>query len=77
MAGESREVPQGTVILSAMPRACLVPGALHTSGITDLQKKKFERLRFDVEAGKTYYVLWSIGSKMKVVDTATGAKEIG
>lgn len=72
----SREVPQGTVIFSAMPRAYLVPGALLMMGITDMQKKKYERLRIEVEPGKTYYVKWSIGSKMKLVDAATGAKEM-
>ncbi|MGO9271192.1 MAG: DUF2846 domain-containing protein [Terriglobia bacterium] len=35
-----------------------------------------ERLRIEVEAGKTYYVKWSIGDKMKLEDSMTGEKEI-
>lgn len=34
-----------------------------------------ERLRIEVEAGKTYYVRWA-GKKMELVDAAKGTKEI-
>lgn len=34
-----------------------------------------ERLRIEVEAGKTYYVRWA-GNKMELVDAAKGTKEI-
>ncbi len=47
--------------------------------ITNTQKKKYEKLRFDAEAGKIYYVKWYVtgsGGKMKIVDEETGTKEI-
>lgn len=45
----------------------------------DLMLQVKERLRIEAEAGKTYYVEWSVsgsGGKMKFVDAATGAKKI-
>jgi len=44
--------------------------------LLELQKKAKKKLRIDVDAGKTYYVKWSVGGKMKLVDSATGAKEM-
>ena len=35
-----------------------------------------EKLRIQVEAGKTYYVKWSITDKMKLEEAPTGEKEI-
>lgn len=70
----SREVPQGTVVFSTLARAVWAFPTL--AALTSLQKKQHERLRMEVEEGKTYYVKWSIGDKMKLVDPATGAKEI-
>jgi Protein of unknown function (DUF2846) len=69
-----REVPQGTVVfttLSRLNRTFLAQAELMT-----LQKRAKERFRMDVEAGKTYYVKWSVGGKMKLVDSATGATEM-
>lgn len=48
-------------------------------------KAKEPLLRIEVEAGKTYYIEWSVGGikaseaggKMKLVDEATGAKKVG
>jgi hypothetical protein len=71
----SREEPQGTVVFSGLPRIYIFPGDLLIA-LTDLQKKQFERLRMDAEKGRTYYVKWSVGGKMKLMDEATGAKEM-
>jgi hypothetical protein len=70
-----REVPQGPIVFYGIPRQKLLPGALITGALINSQKKKHEKLRMDVEAGKTYYVKWHLG-KMKLVDAATGAKEV-
>ena len=70
-----REVPPGTVVfttLSRINRIFIVDEELMEA----LRKKAKERFRMEVEAGKTYYVKWSIGGKMKLVDAATGAKEM-
>ena len=45
-------------------------------------RKESERIRFDVEAGKTYYFKWTSGMfasgiKVTPVDVNTGAKELG
>lgn len=69
----SREVPEGTVVFTTLPRALPITAL---GMLTDAQKKKHEKLRLDVEAGKTYYFRWSVGDKMKLLDEATGTKEI-
>ena len=69
-----REVPQGTVVFTTLPRVAWP--FLTLAAMTNFQKKQHERLRIEVEAGKTYYIKWSIGDKMKLVDPTTGAKEM-
>jgi hypothetical protein len=71
-----REVLPGTVVFACVPREKWIPGALLLSAITNSQNKKYERLKIDVEAGKTYYVRWHIGSKMNLVDETIGVKEM-
>ena len=68
-----REVPAGTVVFTTLPRALPITAL---GMLTDEQKKKHEKLRLDAETGKTYYFRWSVGDKMKLVDKATGVKEI-
>jgi hypothetical protein len=69
-----REVPPGTVVFATVKRISKV--LIGYAEMAKLQKEAKERLRIEVEAGNTYYVKWSIGSKMKLMDAATGAKEI-
>ena len=45
-------------------------------------RKQSERIRFDAEAGKTYYLKWTSGMfasgiTVTPVDVKTGAKELG
>ena len=73
-----REVPAGTVVFTCLPRANVVVEA-PLAAITNAQKKKYEKLRIEVEAGKTYYVKWHVsgsGGKMNLVDDKTGEKEV-
>jgi hypothetical protein len=60
--------------IAAQERDALANGLPHPhSGNLHLQ------LRIEAEAGKTYYVKWSVstsGGKMELVDTANGEKEI-
>jgi len=47
--------------------------------LTNFQKKQYEKLRIDVEPGKTYYVnlyVAFVGHQMRLMDEAKGAKEI-
>lgn len=71
-----REVQPGTIVFATLPRMKHVPGAILEAELMKLRKKAKERFRMEVEAGKTYYVKWSIGGKMKLMDAATGAKEM-
>ena len=73
------EVPQGTAVFYVTPRVAWSPVALDLALLTNFQKKQYEKLRIDVDAGKTYYVNLYVafaGHEMKVKDQATGAKEI-
>jgi hypothetical protein len=69
------EVQPGTVVFAAVPRQILIPGALATGALINSLKKKYEKLRIEVEGGKTYYVKWHLGN-MKLVDATTGIKEM-
>jgi hypothetical protein len=67
-----REVPQGTVVFHELYRHIRTGSLLD---IIDALDKKHERLRLEVEAGKTYYVRWNYD--MKLEDEATGIQQIG
>ncbi len=68
------EVPPGTVIFSTLSR--LNSTFIGQAELMKLQKQAKEKLRIEVEAGKTYYIKWSVGGKMKLVDATIGAKEM-
>ena len=77
------EEPPGTVVVSGTPKMYYGPSVIMSSAaaITDAQKKENERIRFEAEAGKTYYMRWTSGMfatgvKVTAVDEATGAKEM-
>ena len=46
-----QEVPAGTVVFTCLPRADWVPGTA-LAALTNSQKKKYEKLRIEVEAAK-------------------------
>jgi hypothetical protein len=77
------EAAPGTVVVSGTPKMYYGPSVIMSSAaaITDAQKKENERIRFEAEAGKTYYMRWTSGMfatgvKVTAVDEATGAKEM-
>jgi hypothetical protein len=67
-------VSPGPVLFSTLPRINWALPVL--AALSSLEQKQYERLRFDAEAGKTYYVQWSIGDKMKLVDAKNGERDI-
>jgi hypothetical protein len=77
------EVSPGAVIVSGLPKM-YYGGVLMSSAaaVHDIHQKENERIRIDAEAGKTYYLKWTISSvevssiKVTLVDPATGAKEM-
>ena len=76
------EVAPGTVVISGTTKM-YYGGVVASSAaaINDTTKKENERIRLDVEEGKTYYFNWSSGPfasgiKVTPVDEATGAKEM-
>jgi hypothetical protein len=51
------------------------------TAVKNSTKKENERIRFDVEAGKTYYLKWTaaplgLGAKVEMMDEGKAAKEI-
>jgi hypothetical protein len=77
------EEPPGTVVVTGTSKMYYGPSVIMSSAaaITDAQKKENERIRFEAEAGKTYYMRWTSGMfatgvKVTAVDEATGAKEM-
>jgi hypothetical protein len=70
------DIPPGTVVFSGIARVKKTPIAVDLQLITNHKKTARERFRMVVEPGKTYYVRWSVGGKMKLVDTDKGAKEM-
>jgi uncharacterized SAM-binding protein YcdF (DUF218 family) len=72
----AREVPEGTVVFAGEPRLNqMTPFGVTMHADSHKETTKYEKLRIEVEAGKTYYIKWHLG-KMKLVDAATGSKEI-
>jgi hypothetical protein len=65
------KVPSGTVLVGAT-------NAIMGSQVPGEEAVRV-RVEIDAEAGKTYYLKWSVsssGGKMQLVDAAKGAKEI-
>ena len=70
------DVSPGPVVFSGIPRVKKTPIAIDMQLMTNSKNKAKERFRTVVEPGKTYYVRWSVGGKMKLVDEAEGTKEM-
>jgi len=76
------EVPPGTVVIAGLPK--MYYGSIIMSAgaaLNDARKKENERVRFEAEAGQTYYFKWTAGTmatmiKVTPVDPSKGAKEI-
>jgi len=76
------EVPPGTVVIAGLAK--MYYGSITMSvgaALNDARKKENERIRFEAEAGKTYYFKWTAGTmatmiKVTPVDTAQGAREM-
>ena len=78
----STEVQPGTVVVSGLPKM-YYGGIIQSTGaaVNETTRKENERARFEVEAGKTYYLKWTAGAmgtgiKVTPVDEATGAREV-
>jgi hypothetical protein len=76
------EVSPGTVVVSGLPDMYF-GGITQSVGaaLAEARKKENERIRFEAEAGKTYFLKWTAepmgtGIKVTPVDEATGAKEM-
>jgi len=77
------EVGPGTIVVTGIPEMYYSGGiAMSTyAAISDATKKENERIRFEAEAGKTYYLKWtsgtmSTGIKVTQMDPEVGAKEM-
>ena len=76
------EVPPGTVVVSGLPKEYY--GSLIMSAgaaLNQARQKENERIHFDAEAGKTYYLKWTAGAfatdiKVTPQDASVGAKEM-
>jgi len=76
------EVNPGTVVVAGLP-AMYYGGIIQSTGaaLNDARKKENERIRFEAEAGKTYYLKWTSGAmatgiKVTMMDPDKGAKEM-
>jgi hypothetical protein len=76
------EVTPGAVVVTGMPKM-YYGGIIQSTGaaMNDARTKETERIRFNAEAGKTYYLKWTsetmaTGIKVTPVDPAVGAKEM-
>ena len=77
------EVDPGTVVVTGLPEMYYAGGVAMSSyaGLKNATKKENERIRLDVEAGKTYYMKWTSGTmatgiKVTLQDPGVGAKEM-
>jgi hypothetical protein len=76
------EVPPGPVVVSGLPK--MYYGSLIMSAgaaLNQATQKEHERIHFDAEAGKTYYLKWTAGTmateiKVTSQDASVGAKEM-
>jgi hypothetical protein len=76
------EVSPGTVIVTGLPDM-YYGGVIQSTGaaLSDARKKENERIRFEAEAGKTYFLKWTSeamasGIKVTPEDPSVGAKEM-
>jgi len=76
------EVDPGTIVVSGLTK--MYYGSVIMSAgaaLNDARKKENERIRFEAEAGQSYYLKWSnstmaTGVKVKLSDPLFGAKEM-
>jgi hypothetical protein len=76
------EVPPGTVVVSGLPKeyyGSLIMSA--SAALNQARQKENERIHFDAEASKTYYLKWTAGAfatdiKVTPQDASVGAKEM-
>lgn len=76
------EVAPGTAVVTGMPEM-YYGGIIQSTGaaLSEARRKENERIRLDVEAGKTYYLKWTSGAmatgiKVTLEDPSVGAKEM-
>ncbi len=76
------EVSPGTMVVTGLPDM-YYGGIIQSTGaaLSEATKKENERIRFEAEAGKTYYLKWTseamaTGIKVTPMDEATGTKEM-
>ncbi|HYB61933.1 MAG TPA: DUF2846 domain-containing protein [Methylomirabilota bacterium] len=76
------EVDPGTIIVTGAARMYYGPSVImSTAAGVNQTRGQAERIRFDAEAGKIYYMKWSSGMfasdiKVKMMDPGQGAKEM-
>jgi hypothetical protein len=77
------EVNPGTVIVTGLPEMYTVDiFTAAGAAVNDATRKMNERIRFEAEAGLTYYLKWTAstmatGIKVKMMDPEVGAREMG
>ena len=76
------EVTPGAAVVTGMPEM-YYGGIIQSTGaaLNEARNKENERIRLDVEAGKTYYLKWTAGTmatgiKVTLQDPGVGAKEM-
>jgi len=76
------EVGPGTVVVTGLPEMYTVDiFTAAGAAVNDATRKENERIRFEAEAGKTYYLKWTsstmaTGIKVTQVDPAVGVREM-
>ena len=76
------EVGPGKVVVTGLPEMYTVDiFTAAGAAVNDATRKENERIRFEAEAGKTYYLKWTsstmaTGIKVTQMDPAVGAKEM-
>ena len=76
------EVGPGTVVVTGLPEMYTVDiFTAAGAAVNDATRKENERIRFEAEAGKTYYLKWTsstmaTGIKVTQMDPAVGAREM-
>jgi hypothetical protein len=76
------EVSPGKVVVTGLPEMYTVDiFTAAGSAVNDATRKENERIRFEAEAGKTYYLKWTAGTmatsiKVTQMDPEVGAREM-